>query len=190
MTHLNRQFGQSSIWLATTGAVALFISTILPTGAHAESWELRTTSYEVPGTREIESGKPEQGIRISRIRLSVAPENQKVAILTNLCIGYMSIGDYDQAETYCDQAVSRPKQRAVTYNNRGVLRALQGDFKAAALDFAIAAESGCVNGCDPNIAVPQDLPRPVARRNLARAEVRILAEEAAEQSRQQAARVD
>lgn len=173
----------------TTVATTLFIMAIAA-AAQAESWELRTASHEVPGTREIESGNPEKAIRISMVNLSVIPESQKVALLTNLCIGYISIGDFEQAESFCEQAASKPKQRAITYNNRGVLRALQGDYKTAMHDFAMAAEAGCFNGCDPTIAVPEDLPRPVARRNLARAEIRLLAEESTRDVSRQAARND
>ena len=151
---------------------------VLPSMSRADSWELRTVAKEVPGTREIESGKVEKAIRISKVRLSITPENLKVAVLTNLCIGYVVMRDIDQAEQYCDQAASKPKQRAVTYNNRGVLRVLQGDYEAARGDFTIAAQAGCFNGCDPTIAAHHDRPRAVAQRNLATADNRMLAIEA------------
>ena len=183
-----RQTTQRSTMLAAI-ATALVVAAV-PSMSRADTWELRTVSQEVPGTREIEAGKPEKAIRISKVRLNVIPESLKVAVLTNLCIGHLLVKEFDQAEQYCDQAVSKPNQRTVTYNNRGVLRVMQGNYAAARRDFAIAAEAGCFNGCDPTIAVPQDLPRPVARRNLARAETRLLADEAASDVSQQTARAE
>jgi len=162
----------------------------LPSITCADTWELRTVSQDVPGTREIESGNPEKAIRISKVKLSVVPPSQEVAVLTNLCIGYLLTRDLDQAEPYCDQAVAKQKKRAVTYNNRGILRVLQGDDVAALRDFAIAAAVGCFNGCDPTIAAPQQQPRAVAQRNLAKADIRRLAAEAARDTGQQTARAE
>ncbi len=162
----------------------------LPSTSRADAWELRTVSTEVPGTREIESGNPEKAIRISKVYLPRIGPRRKVAVLTNLCIGHMLTKEFDQAEQYCDQAVSRPNERSVTHNNRGVLKALQGDYAAAQQDFAIASEAGCNNGCDPTVAVPQDLPRPVARRNLGKAEAKVFAAEETRAADQVAAQAE
>lgn len=122
----------------------------------------------------IKSGKPEKAVRTTELYLPLI--RPKVAGLTNLCIGYLLLKDYAQAEHYCDEAVARkskPSERAVTHNNRGVLRALQGDYEGAREDFTIAARE---SECDSTSHTQRDL-RPVARRNLERAEVRLLASE-------------
>ena len=162
---------QLSIPIAAIAASLVVVA--LPSMSHAESWELRTVADEVQGTREIESGNPEKAIRISKARFFVTKPALKVAVLTNLCIGHILIRDFDQAEQYCDQAVARSIERAVTYNNRGVLKALQGDYAAALQDFSIAANAGCFNGCVASKRGPQNRPRPTARRNLEKAETRV-----------------
>lgn len=188
MIIINRKYHKISRTLDAV-VTALIIAILSPT-TFADGWELRTVSDEVPGTRAIESGHAEKAIRVSKARLSVTPESRKVAVLTNLCIGYLTIGDLEQADKYCERAVSRPTHRAVTYNNRGVLRIMQGDYQRAVQDFSTAATAGCNNGCDATITVPRDLPRPVARRNLAKAEKKMLAAELIKNRDQQAARAE
>lgn len=145
----------------------------LPSVSSAEAWELRTAPDTVPGTREIESGKIEKALRISKVQLPHTSQFKKVAVLTNLCIGYILSNDFEQAGDYCDQAVARPNDKAVSHNNRGVLRMLQGDHRGALQDFAIAVETGCVGPCSTSEAVRQDLPRSVARRNSKKAQTQV-----------------
>ena len=153
---------------------ALLLATI-PSISTAEAWELRTTPNAVPGTHEIESGKIDKAIRLSNAWLPHVVKEKKVAVLTNLCIAYTLSKEFDQAEDYCDKAVERPNNKTVSYNNRGVLKAMQGDYEGAVQDFANAANAGCDKGCS-NYA-PKDLqhPRVVAMRNLDRAEYQVKA---------------
>lgn len=144
-----------------------------PSMSRADAWELRTVDEEVPGTREIEAGNPEKAIRISKARLSATHPALRVAVLTNLCIGHILIRDFDQAEQYCDQAAAWSFERTVTHNNRGVLKALQGDYAAASQDFSIAANVGCFGACNASMRGPQNRPRPTARRNLEKTETRV-----------------
>jgi len=141
----------------------------LPAMSHAEGWELRSAPEMVPGTREIESGKIDVAIGKSEVHLPHVAQQKKVAVLTNLCIAYILKNDFDRADDYCDEAVERPNEKAVSYNNRGVLNALRGDLEAAMQDFDKAAKSGCFGKCTVAESAPRDLPRPVARRNLGKA---------------------
>ena len=150
-------------------AAAALVVAALPAGAHGDGWELQTSSKAVPGTRQIEAGNPEKAIRIAELYLPTF--RPKSAALTNLCVGHLLLRDFDKAEQYCNEALARPGERAVAYNNRGVLRALQGDYAAALRDFSIAAGD---KECDAPLHVPKDL-RPVAQRNVERAEMRLLA---------------
>jgi tetratricopeptide (TPR) repeat protein len=147
----------------------------LPSVSNAEAWELRTAPDAVPGTHEIESGKIDKAIRISKVWLPHIARREKVAVLTNLCIGYILSKEFDQAEEYCDRAAERPNARTVSYNNRGVLKALQGDYEGAVQDFANASNAGCADRCSK--AGPRDLqqPRAVAMRNFGRAEYHVKA---------------
>ena len=167
MTFPNRQIAFTII------AFALAV-TAIPSFANAQGFELRTTHKEVPGTREIEAGRPTDAIRLSNIKLPHARGLQKVAVLTNLCIGHIMVNKFEQAEQYCEEAASRPNERAVTHNNRGVLKALQGNFAAARADFAIAANVSCLFGCSESDTESRKLPNNVARRNLQKTEARMV----------------
>jgi len=151
--------------LVTTFASLMFLTT---TPAAADGWELLTTEVAVPGTREIESGDPDEGIQRSITHARTAVGKEKVAHMNNLCVGHILIGQYDQAREYCDEAVSAFGESTVTFNNRGVLNAITGNANQAADDFAAAVSAGCVGKCSEPNASPKDLPRPVARRNQAR----------------------
>ena len=168
MTTTIQKLGITRTFYATLAASFLFA--VVPSMANADGWELRTARATVPGTAEIESGKIEKAIQISGIQLPHASQQQKVAVLTNLCIAYILSSDFVKADSYCDQAVERPNERSVSYNNRGVLKALQGDLEAAMQDFQSAAIAGCLGDCNEAKNVPRDLPRPVARRNFGKAE--------------------
>ena len=161
------------LFAITTIAAALFVVAI-PSSAAAQGFELRTTYKEVPGTREIESSRPMDAIRLSDINLPHIHGLQKVAVLTNLCIGHIMVNQLDEAEGYCEEAASRPNERAVTRNNLGVLRALQGRFEAARADFAVAANVSCEDDCSDIGASDRDLPSHIARRNLQKTEARMV----------------
>jgi hypothetical protein len=164
-----------------TALMATMMMTAICSTASAEGWELRTTERAVPGTAEIEAGSVDKAIKISKVRLPHASRKEEVAYLTNLCIGYIMKKDFETAESYCDEAVNSPAEKAVSFNNRGVLKALQGDYIGAMDDLSRAANAGCFRGCELTANVPQDLPRPIARRNLGKAEVQARAfEEEAE----------
>ncbi len=188
MTTTNRNTAQPSALIAAI--VAAFLLTALPTVSIADDWELHTTSDAVPGTREVESGKIAKAIRISEMHLSHASPANKVAVLTNLCIGYILSKNFDQAEAYCDLAVSRANEKTVSYNNRGVLKALQGDYSAAMQDFESAVNSDCLGECSVTTNVPADLPRPAARRNLKRMESRVFAAKVSEDDEPKTAQAD
>lgn len=77
------------------------------------------------------------------------------ATATNLCVAHTMVGQYKNAELYCDRALEeaekaadkgRRKSRdytaewAMAYSNRGVLRARRGDHEGASDDFRLAIE--------------------------------------------------
>lgn len=169
MTTTVQKLVNSNTWF--TIITAAFVFAAAPSVSNADGWELRTTLDEVPGTREIESGNIDKAIRISKVRLPHVSQQRKVAVLTNLCIGYIMSKNFDEAENYCSQAVERPNEQAVSYNNRGVLKALHGDYDGAMQDFASAANSDCFGECSVSENVPKDLPRPIAKRNFGKAEL-------------------
>jgi len=157
--------------------MAAFVVTALPSITLADNWELRTVDKEVPGTLEIESGEVLRGIQISKYHLTRIRGPKKVAVLTNLCIGYILADDFDKARSFCDQATEGGVEENVTYNNRGVLNALSGDYAAAREDFFIAADVECDFPCNVASNAGEDQPHHVARRNLSLADAKIVAHE-------------
>lgn len=185
-TMTQKRISTNTLFTALTAALIL---AAFPAVSNADGWELRTSRHTVPGTQEIESGRIDKAIQISRVQLPHVSQQKKVAVLTNLCIAYILSNEFDQAEDYCDQATERSNEKTVSYNNRGVLKAAQGDFDSAMQDFAYAASAGCINGCNSASNGPRDLPQPVAKRNLGRAEYWAKASKSNDQE-QMAARSD
>ena len=166
---------QPAIGSVTTATLLLLVVAGLPASAAAEAWELQTAAEEVPGTRYIEAGQLDKGIRLLERTLKARqPEFQskRGPTLTNLCMAYTLKRDYEKAAGYCDQAVARDRLPKTAHNNRGVLRALQGDYQGAMTDFR---KAGCLRNCPPELKGPASPSMNVARRNLIRAEERYVA---------------
>ena len=147
-------------------AMALGFSS-LPS-AQAESWELRTATTEVKGTRDLEAGKLDKAIRVMEANYGTTPYVEKGAMLTNLCVAYILKRDLDRATSYCDRAVKRGFNDRAAYNNRGVLHVMQGDYNAAISDFE---QAGCLDTCPESLDIRGNDTMDVAKRNLQRAQV-------------------
>ena len=151
--------------LSTIASVLVFGTTMFAPGpAAADTWELRTVDLEVPGTREIENGEIDKGLEISHIWATRVSGRREVAVMTNLCIGYIVKQDFSKAEEFCRQAAEHELEKTVTHNNRGVLRALQSKFEQAEADFQMAADTDCAESCADDAT--GSFPDHVARRNL------------------------
>ena len=154
--------------------IAVLSMPLASTLASAESWELRTAAEEVKGTRAIEAGQLDKGIRILEAHLSTAPNRSKGAVLTNLCLAYTLKRDFETAMDFCNRAVARGYNDREAHNNRGVLHAMLGNYTAAVSDFA---EAGCLRECPNNLAVTGNKRMDVAKRNLHRAKVQLALQE-------------
>lgn len=150
----------------------------------AQNWELRVADTNVPGTSEIESGKIDKAIRISEAHLPHAMREQKVAVLTNLCIAYIHQANFIRATDYCNRATQQSNERSVSFNNRAMLKVVKGDLAGAAEDLTIAISAGCLGKCSEPKNVPDNLPRMVARRNLQHVETLVTAMAATSESDQ------
>ncbi len=155
--------------IASFAAVAAIgFLTGLPTAAVAETWEMRTDPYEAPGTRALESGDLQKAERISKRAIESERLHRKSAAFTNLCIISTMKREFESATEYCNEAVERGGGN-VAYNNRGVLRFMQGDYEGAFQDLRHASRLLCSAGCDPSDGDQRDWPSSVAKRNLGRA---------------------
>ena len=164
----SKNIGTNIRSLAFIGITGLISMNFISLTAHAESWELRTATEEVKGTRDIEAGRLDKGIRVLEANYGTTPYRSKVAVLTNLCLAYTLKQDYKAAMTYCDRAVSRGINTREAHNNRGVLHALVGDYASAIADFERA---DCRYGCPNSNNLTGGGRTMVARRNLRRAEL-------------------
>ena len=154
----------------------LILMTSYQAPASAEPWELRTATEEVQGTRDIEAGRLDKGIRVSELHYTTTPKSQKGAILTNLCLAHTLKRDYETAMDYCNRAVSHRKGGRAAYNNRGVLHTILGNYRMATSDLE---KAGCMKVCVDNLPIKGDKARPmaVAKRNLKRAQFQLALQE-------------
>lgn len=111
------------------GAMAL-VAVSVP--GMAENYPFRVAFENVPGAAELEAGDVEAGIEI----LENLVDDHRVNtghVLATLCGAYIMDVSLEKAERVCDRAVAEhPGETA--YNNRGVLRAFNGDFRGAQAD--------------------------------------------------------
>lgn len=149
----------------------------IPSMSLAESWELQTVNEEVPGTREIESGDAVNGIRISEKVLNRVRPSEEVAVLNNLCIGYIMTEEFEKAEQFCQFAVETERETVVSRNNRGVLKAIVGQYSDAIEDFERAWEDGCIQGCENASTTDLDHAHHVALRNLERTQQMMISQQ-------------
>jgi Flp pilus assembly protein TadD len=163
----------------TTTAAAVLIGTFSPLAAQADGWELTTVDEEVPGTRKIESGQIQEGIRLSEESLKWPGHDQRVAELSNLCIGYILSNQLDKAEPYCNRALENSSPESahsvVSRNNLGVLQAIRGDYGSAQVNFKSAWDTGCRRRCENAEVTKLNDTHHVALRNLQRMESQQLA---------------
>lgn len=145
--------------------------------AQAESWELRTATQEVKGTRALEAGQLDKAIRVMEANYGTTPYVQKGAMLTNLCVAYILKRDLPGARNYCDRAVEHGFNDRTAHNNRGVLSTLQGDYRAAISDFE---KAGCLATCPDSLDNRGNDSMDVAQRNLQRAQVNYARQEGKE----------
>jgi len=141
--HLTHRTTLTSIIIATLMLIAL--------PAQAASYRLLTSYTEVDGTAALESGDIDTAITAFETALEYPQVKDRGAILNNLCVAFASRHDYDNALRVCEEAVAancgkasdhfnnRDFEDAIAHNNRGVLRARQGDFDAALDDFDMAS---------------------------------------------------
>jgi Flp pilus assembly protein TadD len=109
-------------------------------------FEMIAIDNEISG-RLVAGGDYEKAIDWLKVRYNQHP----FANATNLCTAYAMLGQFDEAESHCDDAIAlagdaaesggielHRLQRAVAHSNRGVLRMLRGDAIGAETDFRVA----------------------------------------------------
>ena len=101
--------------------------------ASAETYPFRVVYEDVPGVAEITAGDVDAGIGILRAMLADGSADRGY-VLASLCGALIVASSLDEAAEVCAQAIETHRGEAA-YNNRGVLRVFNGDYRGAEDDF-------------------------------------------------------
>jgi tetratricopeptide (TPR) repeat protein len=77
----------------------------------------------------------ERGVELTLRGLELAQGNrERQAALSNLCAGYVLLGNYESALGYCDQALAENERNWRAYSNRALTYLRMGRHEEAAAD--------------------------------------------------------
>lgn len=110
------------------------------TATASTALELQTAKQEVPGTRDVEAGNFSAGI--VKLERAVSRANHaldRAPALVNLCVALTASENFERATDVCNAAVDNGVSLDLAYNNRAVLRFMQGDEQGALADLEKAA---------------------------------------------------
>ena len=100
----------------------------------ADEYPFQAVYEDVPGAGEVEAGKVRAGIRILEKQLKQVEQENTGDVWATLCAAYIVNESMGKAEHACAKAVAiAPTYSA--FNNRGVLRVINGDLSGAREDF-------------------------------------------------------
>jgi len=87
------------------------------------------------GAEALMAGDNEEGVRQTLRGLQLAHgRREEEAGLSNLCAGYIKLGDYNEALRYCDILLGRNDRNWRGYNNRAVVHIMMKNYELAASD--------------------------------------------------------
>ena len=87
------------------------------------------------GAQALLAGDDEEGVRLTLQGLEIAHgRREEEAALSNLCAGYIKLGNYDEALKYCDILLARNDRNWRGYNNRAVVYIMTKQWDKAKAD--------------------------------------------------------
>ena len=87
------------------------------------------------GAEALMAGDNEEGVRQTLRGLEMAHgRREEEATLSNLCAGYIKLGEYEEALKYCDILLTRNDKNWRGYNNRAVVHIMMKNYELAASD--------------------------------------------------------
>lgn len=93
------------------------------------------------GAQALLSGDDEAGVRLTLEGLKIAHgRREEEAALSNLCAGYIKLGNYDEALKYCDILLTRNDRNWRGYNNRAVIYIMTKQYEKAEADLKMGEE--------------------------------------------------
>lgn len=87
------------------------------------------------GASELRIGNAEEGVRLTRagLRTAISTRDRRIA-LSNLCAGYIMLGNLDEALSFCNKALDLTPDNWRIFNNRALIYVLQKQFDLAQSD--------------------------------------------------------
>jgi len=87
------------------------------------------------GAQALLAGENEEGVRQTLRGLQLAHgRREEEAALSNLCAGYIKLGNFTEALKYCDILLTRNDKNWRGYNNRAVVHIMTKQYEKAAYD--------------------------------------------------------
>lgn len=131
--------------IATVCLSAAFSATASQSSA-IDNLQLKTSVEDVNGVREIETGDYQHGITrtLAALEKTTVPA-LRAPLLNNLCVAHIALGQSEEAEAACNEAVNAGSRNALAFNNRAILNYLRNDSKACVEDMEKAQALGRYN---------------------------------------------
>jgi tetratricopeptide (TPR) repeat protein len=114
--------------ISATRLIVLIVAGVVMTTAVAEQ---TPDSKTVMGPRNVNladgadalrKGDIDEGVRLTLLGLETAyGQREKTAALSNLCAGYMLLGEFEHSLGYCNQALEVNERNWRAYNNRALV---------------------------------------------------------------------
>ena len=93
------------------------------------------------GAQALIAGNDEEGVELTLEGLKIAAgRREEEAALSNLCAGYIKLGNYGEALKYCDILLTRNDKSWRGYNNRAVIYIMTKQYEKADADLLKAEE--------------------------------------------------
>ena len=87
------------------------------------------------GANALMAGDAEEGVRLTLLGLNMAAnERERQTALSNLCAGYVLLGQLDTALDYCNRVLARNDRHWRGYNNRALIYIKQKRYLEAEQD--------------------------------------------------------
>ena len=121
--------------------IATVNSSLAEQSAQAKTVIGPTNPNLADGAQALRLGNAEEGVRLTRLGLAVAHgQRERQAALANLCAGYVLLGQFDTALTYCDTALEENERNWRAYNNRALAYVELKRFEEAEADITRGLE--------------------------------------------------
>ena len=93
------------------------------------------------GAQALMAGDNEEGVRLTLEGLEIAHgKREEEAALSNLCAGYIKMGQYSEALKYCDILLTRNDRNWRGYNNRAVIYIMTKQYEKADADLKMGEQ--------------------------------------------------